>query len=227
MGTVNRRDLLRLLAAAPLAAGFTWTEAEASTASGLAQAARTTAPATVYTPKFFTAHEFATVRVLADTIIPRDERSGSATDAGVPEFIDFIMRDEPVLPEESRRQTAMRGGLAWLDLECQRRYDKTFVGGSQTERNAVLDDISWPAPVPEPGTDAAAPPVPDFARGRAFFFSFRDLTASGFWTTKAGMADLQYLGNRYVAEWTGCPDEALKQLGVSYPVAAPGPKPPA
>ena len=56
--------------------------------------------------------------------------------------------------------------------------------------------------------------MPDFAPGRTFFFSFRDLTASGFWTTKAGMADLQFMGNREVAEWTGCPDEALKQLGV-------------
>ena len=212
MSAFNRRDMLRLLAAAPLAAGFSWTEAEASAASGLAQAARTATPAAAYTPRFFTAHEFETVRVLADTIIPRDERSGSATDAGVPEFIDFIMRDEPVLPEESRRQTAMRGGLAWLDLECQRRFDKTFLGCSESERAAVLDDISWPVPEPEPGV---APPVPDFAPGRAFFFSFRDLTASGFWTTKIGMADLQYMGNRYVAEWTGCPAEALKQIGVS------------
>ena len=64
MAGLNRRDLLRLLAAAPLAAGFTWTEAEASAAGSLAQAARTTG-APGYTPTFFTAHEFATVRVLA------------------------------------------------------------------------------------------------------------------------------------------------------------------
>lgn len=215
MAALNRRDLLRLLASAPLAAGFSWTEAEVSAANDLAQAARTAAAAgTSYAPKFFTAHEFGTVRVLADVIMPRDERSGSASDAGVPEFIDFIMQDEPKLPEESRRQTAMRGGLAWLDLECQRRRDKTFLDCSASERTAVLDDISWPAPDPEPG---AAPPVPDFAPGRAFFFSFRDLTASGFWTTRIGMADLQFMGNRYVAEWTGCPDEALTQLGVTYP----------
>lgn len=224
MAALNRRDLLRLLAAAPLAAGFSWTDAEASSATALSQAARTAAPASGYTPKFFTAHEFDTVRVLADTIIPKDARSGSATDAGVPEFIDFIMRDEPVLPEESRRQTAMRGGLAWLDLECQRRYDKTFLSCVEIERAAVLDDISWRAPEPEPAAAPTTPPVPDFVRGRAFFFSFRDLTASGFWTSKIGMADLQYLGNRYVAEWTGCPDEALKQLGVSYSAE---PKPPA
>jgi hypothetical protein len=226
MEALNRRDLLRLLAAAPLAAGFSWTDAEASTANALAQAARTAAPATGYSPKFFTAHEFDTVRVLADTIIPKDERSGSATDAGVPEFIDFIMQDEPKLPEESRRQTAMRGGLAWLDLECQRRYDKTFLGCSESERAAVLDDISWRAPEPEPSAVQVVPPVPDFARGRAFFFSFRDLTAAGFWSSKLGMTDLQYMGNRYVAEWTGCPDAVLKQIGVSYPAPSPGSKPP-
>ena len=218
MATVNRRDMLRLLASAPLAAGFRWTEAEESAAHGLAQAARTAAAGGRYTPTFFNAHEYETVCVLADVIIPKDERSGSATDAGVPEFIDFIMRDEPVLPEESDRQTAMRGGLAWLDLECQRRYDKTFLGCNDTERAGVLDDIAWPVPDPDPG---APPPVPDFAPGRAFFFSFRDLTASGFWTTKAGMADLQYVGNRYVAQWSGCPDEALAQIGVSYPGAPP------
>jgi hypothetical protein len=198
-----------------MAAGFTWTAAEVSAATDLAQAARTSATAgTIYAPRFFTAHEFDTVRVLADMILPRDERSGSATEVGVPEFIDFIMQDGPEMPEESRRQTAMRGGLAWLDLECQGRYDRTFLACTERERHAVLDDISWPVPDPEPGT---APPVQDLARGRAFFFSFRDLTASGFWSTKVGMADLQYLGNRYVAEWTGCPDQALEQLGVAAP----------
>lgn len=217
MAALHRRDVLRLLASAPLAAGFSWTAAEAATARDLAQAARAASTGTRYSPKFFTAHEYDTVCALADMVLPRDERSGSATDVGVPEFMDFIMLDAPVLPQESLRQTAMRGGLAWLDLECQRRHDKTFLGCSETERAAVLDDISWPVPDPEPG---APPPVPDFAPGRAFFFSFRDLTASGFWTTKAGMADLQYMGNRYVAEWTGCPDAALAQLGVSDPAAS-------
>ena len=109
MSALDRRSMLRLLAAAPLAAGFGWTDAEASAAYDLAQAAQAAAKTgTAYAPKFFTAHEWNTVRVLVDIILPKDERSGSATDAGVPEFIDFIMRDEPVLPAESRRQTSMR-----------------------------------------------------------------------------------------------------------------------
>jgi hypothetical protein len=130
-------------------------------------------------------------------IIPRDARSGSATDAGVPEFMDFIVNDQ------ESRQTAMRGGLAWIDLECHRRYDKTFLGCSAAERTAVLDDISWP--------DRARP---EMSHGVAFFNSFRDLTATGFWTSKMGIEDLQYMGNTFVAEWDGCPPDALKKLGL-------------
>jgi gluconate 2-dehydrogenase gamma chain len=213
---IRRRELLRLLAAAPVAAGFSWTDAEASTAGALAQAARTSQPAPAFTPAFFTAHEYQTVHLLADLIIPPDQRSGGAVDAGVPEFMDFLLAEEPRLPEASRRQTAMRGGLAWLDLECQRRFDATFVTCRDDQRSALLDDISQPPPV-DPNADPETPSVG--AHGRAFFASFRDLTASGFWTSRMGMTDLQFQGNRVVADWTGCPPEALAKLGVGYPDA--------
>ena len=198
---MERRDVLRLLAGAPVAAGFAWTEAEASEAFQRAATARGAATAaTPFTPKFFNDHEYQTIRVLVDLIIPRDERSGSATDAGVPEFMDFIVGDQPA------RQTAVRGGLAWLDRECLTRFDKPFVGCAAAEQTAVLDDIAWP--------DRARP---EFAVGVAFFNSFRDLTAAGFYTSKMGIDDLQYKGNTYVRSWNGCPDEACKKLGVSYP----------
>jgi hypothetical protein len=221
----NRRQILRRLGAAPLAAGFLWSAEEVRVAAGLAQATRPAGErlgaAPPFQPKFFTAHEWETVRVLADLIIPRDERSGSATDAGVPEFIDFILIDEPRLAEETSRQTAMRGGLAWIDLECQRRFDKTFVACTELERTALLDDLSVPPPLTSEELDREdideTPRLPTLSRGRAFFASFRDLIATGFWTTKMGIEDLQYMGNRYVAEWKGCPDEQLKRLGVSYP----------
>jgi hypothetical protein len=220
----NRRQILRHLGSAPLAAGFVWTAEEARAAAESAQAAAAARfePKQVFQPKFFTPHEWETVRALVDEIIPRDERSGSATDAGVPEFLDFILIDEPRLAEETPRQTAMRGGLAWIDLECQRRFDKTFVACTADERHALLDEISVPLPpsLEEPPLSGAiddAPRLPALSHGRAFFGSFRDLVATGFWTTKMGMEDLQYKGNRYVAEWTGCPEEALKKLGVSYP----------
>src|SRR5215469_12103614 len=96
MPKMNRRELLHLLGAAPLAAGFTWTDAEAAQAASQAQAARKgTASKSAYKPTFFTAREYTMVGALADAIIPRDDRSGSATDAGVPEFMDFMMSDQP------------------------------------------------------------------------------------------------------------------------------------
>ena len=198
--------MLGLLGSVPLAAGFTWTDAEAAAAAQAAQAARR-APAAgakaAFKPTFFTAHEYATVRVLVDIIIPKDGRSGSATDAGVPEFMDFMMADRE-RNDQADRQTPMRGGLAWIDRQCEDRFDKRFLECTAPERTAVLDDIAWPAKA-----------KPEFARGVAFFNSFRDLTAAGFFSSKTGVTDLQYMGNVMVAEWKGCPDEALKKLGVT------------
>jgi len=200
MPTMNRRQLLKAIAAAPMAAAaISWTEADVHAASRAADEALQTAQRTNrrYTPKFFTAHEWATVSLMVDLIIPRDEKSGSATEAAVPEFMDFMMVDQPT------RQSAMRGGLAWIDHECQQRHDKSFVACTDAQRAAMLDDISWPRKV-----------RPEMAAGVAFFNSFRDLTASGFFTSKMGMADLQYEGNTFVPNWTGCPPEAIKKLGL-------------
>lgn len=199
MDNMNRRSVLKILSAVPVAATFALTEAEAQEAHHLAQTARqaATQSGAAYTPKFFTANEYQTVRVLSDLIIPADERSGGAIQAGVPEFMDFTMVDQPA------RQVAMRGGLAWLDGESQRRYDKTFVGASDTERRAILNDVATYGEL-----------KPGLTHGQAFFRSFRDLTATGFWTTKMGMADLGYIGNTVVSKWDGCPPEQLKKLGL-------------
>jgi gluconate 2-dehydrogenase gamma chain len=199
MDSMNRRTLLKLLSAGPVAATFAVTEAEAQEAHHLAAEARQAAQqaGTAYAPKFFTAHEYETVRMLADLIIPADERSVGATGAGVPEFMDFTMTDQP------ERQVAMRGGLAWLDLECHRRFDKTFVAATGAQRAEVLDDISTYGQL-----------KPGLTHGQAFFRNFRDLTASGFWTSKEGIDDLGFIGNSPVAEWNGCPPDALAKLGL-------------
>ena len=102
-------------------------------------------------------------------------------------------------------QTPIRGGLAWLDHECDDRYGKTFVTCTDAERTALLDDIAWPKKAKR-----------EHAAGVACFNSFRDLTASGFFSSKLGVQDLRYIGNTFVAEWKGCPPEALAKLGVSY-----------
>jgi len=201
MGTMHRREVVQLLAAAPLATAFDWSHEDAEQAHRAARAARMKAAKSgaQFVPQFFTSHEYVTVRVLADLIIPGDARSGSASDAGVPEFMDFI-----VLDRESR-QTSMRGGLAWLDAQCRKRFDKTFVECTPDERRAVLDDIAWPERA-----------RPEMSHGVAFFNSFRDLTASGFWSSRIGTEDLQYQGNNFMPEWTGCPPEALNKVGVRY-----------
>ncbi|MEX2157765.1 MAG: gluconate 2-dehydrogenase subunit 3 family protein [Gemmatimonadales bacterium] len=194
---MKRREALGALASAALTTAFRWTPGEAEKAAQWARAA--VAAQTSFEPKFFTPHEWQTVRVLVDIVIPRDERSGSATDAGVPEFMDFM------LIERSDGQIPMRGGLAWLDAECRERSGKAFVTAADNERAGVLDDIAWPKRA-----------KPQFSQGVAFFNMFRDLTASGFWSSKMGITDLDYRGNEFVREWTGCPPAALQKLGVHY-----------
>ncbi len=156
-------------------------------------------PAQTYTPQFFTPHEWQTVRVLVDLVIPKDARSGAATDAGVPEFMDFILVAYP------ENQLWMRGGLAWLDRECHDRFGTDFLGAGATQRTAVLDDIAWPDRAPQ-----------GLHHGVEFFNNFRDFTASGFWSSQMGVADLQYMGNVFNPNWQGCPPEQLAKLGVRY-----------
>ena len=198
MSDFKRRDMLQILGTAPAVAALTWNEAEASAVAEQAAAARQKAAASkqAFKPKFFTAHEYATVAVLADIIIPKDARSGSATDAGVPEFIDYI------ISEQTERQTAMRGGLTWLDTECRKRFDKAFLESSPEQRLQVVEDIAWPKKA-----------KPEFSHGVRFFTGMRDLVAAGFFSSKAGVADLQYMGN-VPHKWDGPPPEVLQKLGV-------------
>jgi gluconate 2-dehydrogenase gamma chain len=194
--SMSRREALSALAALPAAALLDRRTITHRARDYFARVDRE-APGTV--PRFFTAHEWRTVRLLADYIIPRDERSGSATDAGVPEFVDFMMIDQPAL------QTPIRGGLHWLDTASRDRFGAAFADCRPLERTQMLDAIAWPHQS-----------RPDTSQGVEFFSRFRDLTASGFWTSPMGIADLQYLGNTVVHEWTGCPQAALDKLGVSY-----------
>ena len=197
---LSRRDAVQLLAALPFAAIMNWPTAEQERVRNFVDAAlKSTAEGTAYAPKFFTAAEFRTARILADMIIPRDERSGNATDAGVPEFMDFTMNDRP------NSQKWMRDGLAWLNAQSNTRFGKQFADATETQREAILNDIAWPARAPATMAD-----------GVGFFNRFRDLTSSGFWSSQIGVKDLQYKGNVFVSEWNGCPPAALNKLGVNY-----------
>ena len=147
---------------------------------------------------FFTPEEMAVITLLADIIIPRDAVSGSASDAGVPAFIGFIVKDMP------QHQVPMRGGLRWLEVESLRRFGKSFAGITAEQRIALVDDIAYPEKA-----------LPQYRQGVAFFALMRNLTASGFYTSPQGVKDIGYAGN-VANNWNGVPEDVLKQYGVSY-----------
>lgn len=147
---------------------------------------------------FFTDHEMATIVVLADIIIPKDEVSGSASDAKVGDFIEFIVKDMP------QHQTPMRGGLRWLDLQCLNRYGKTFKDASDQQKIEMVEAIAYPAKA-----------KPDMKQGVSFFNLMRNLTVTGFYTTKIGYEDVGFVGNR-PNQWNGVPADVLKQYNVAY-----------
>jgi len=148
--------------------------------------------------KFFTEHEMATITVLADIIIPKDEVSESASEAKVPEFIEFIVKDMP------QHQVPMRGGLRWLDMQCLKRYEKAFKDCAAQQQIEMVDQIAYPAKA-----------KPEMSQGVQFFTLMRDLTASGFYTSEIGVKDVGYIGNT-PAQWNGVPEDVLKQYNLSY-----------
>ncbi|MFN5134762.1 MAG: gluconate 2-dehydrogenase subunit 3 family protein [Chitinophagaceae bacterium] len=147
---------------------------------------------------FFNTHEMATITILADIIIPKDEVSGSASEAGVPAFIEFIVKDMP------QHQTPIRGGLKWLDLECFERYQKAFKDCDSKQQSEMIDAIAYPEKA-----------KPEMKQGVAFFNLMRNLTATGFYTSEMGVKDIGYVGNR-PNQWNGVPDDVLKQYKLAY-----------
>jgi gluconate 2-dehydrogenase gamma chain len=197
MANINRRKMLHVLGSAPAAAvAVSLVPGAAQAGQASAGQAAPAAGATPYQRRFFTEREYATVVALSDMIIPRDARSGSASEAGAPEFIDYICAEQP------ERQTLMRGGLMWLDSECRRRFDRAFLECAEAERRQVLDDIAWPARA-----------RPEMSHGVRFFTQLRDLVATGFWSSRMGVEDLGYTGNRPTV-WQGAPREVLEKLGL-------------
>ena len=162
--------------------------------------------------KFFSEHEMATITILADIIIPKDEVSGSASDAKVPEFIEFIVKDMP------QHQVPMRGGLRWLDMQCLKRFEKPFKDCSETQQLELVDDIAYPEInyQDERGNKVKKGHVkPDMQPGVSFFSLMRNLTATGFYTSAIGVKDIGYAGN-VPTQWNGVPDDVLKQYHVAY-----------
>src|SRR6476620_10031131 len=161
--------------------------------------------------KFFTDGDMATITVLGDIIIPKDEVSGSASDAKVPEFIEFIVKDMP------QHQTPMRGGLRWLDMQCLNRHGKAFTDCNQQQQLEIVNDIAYPEiQYEEKGSKVKKGKAkPEMAPGIALFSLIRNLTATVFYTSEIGLKDVGYMGN-VPNKWNGVPDDVLKQYGYAY-----------
>lgn len=149
---------------------------------------------------FLNDHELETIAILCDIILPASDTAGSASDAEVPAFIEFIVKDIP------SHQLPMRGGLMWLDGESNRRYNKVFKNCSDAEQIAIIDDIAYPDPDGK---------KPELSHGIRFFDLIRGLTLTGYYTTKMGIDDLGYVGN-IPNVWDGVPEEVLAEHDVDY-----------
>ena len=147
---------------------------------------------------YFTPHEMATIAIICDIIIPADNVSGSATEAKVPDFIEFIVKDMP------SHQTPLRGGLKWLDLQSLKDFEKPFIDCSTQQQISIIDQVAYPNKA-----------KPEMQQGVSFFNLMRNLTATGFYTSEIGIKDIGYKGNT-PNQWTGVPDEVLKQYNLSY-----------
>ena len=204
---MDRRKYLKKLAVGSVGAGLLFQSCEKEQPQTAETAVKSTIDRTpaeiareekLRAEKFFNDHEMATIAILVDIIIPKDDVSGSATDAGVPDFIEFIVKDKPEL------KTPVRGGLRWLDVQCMKRYGKAFADCTAEQRIEMVDEIAFPELA-----------KPEMQQGVAFFNTMRDLTATGFFTSKIGIEDLGYVGNR-PNQWDGVPQDVLDQYGLKY-----------
>ncbi len=149
-------------------------------------------------PTFFSQDEISTITILGDIIIPKDAVSGNASDAGVPGFIEFIVKDMP------EYQTPLRGGLRWLDVQCLNRFGKAFKDSGENQQIEMVNEIAWPKKA-----------RPEMQQGVAFFNLMRNLVATGFYTSEMGVKDIGYIGN-VPNQWNGVPDYVLKQYNMAY-----------
>lgn len=147
---------------------------------------------------FFTPEEMATITVLGDIIIPKDAISGSASDAKVPDFIEFIVKDKPEF------QVPMRGGLRWLNMQSLKRFQNAFADCQPEQQMQIVDEIAWPKKA-----------KPSMKAGVSFFTLMRNLTATGFYTSEIGVKDVGYMGNT-PTRWNGVPADVLKQYNLAY-----------
>ena len=196
-GKLARRSVLKGLAVVPLSTLIKRVPLQmAEVAHKTVHDASAAASSGAYTPKFFNAHEYATLRTLCQAIIPSDEHWGGAIEAGAPEFIDLLTS------ENEDFQQRLGGGLVWLDATCQKRYGNVYLQCSVPQQKEMLDLIAYKA---NRDKDSSLGP------GVNFFAFLRELTADGYFTSKIGIDYLGYVGNTFLAEFPGCPPLPAKE----------------
>lgn len=189
--SISRRDILRTLAAG--AAGSVLQVIPAEAAEYIHQMVhkeKTASPTGSYTPKYFSAPQYAALVALCEMIIPKDEKSGGAVEAGAPEFIDLLTS------ENEKYQLKLGGGIFWLDNYCTDHYGKVFLDCPPEQKKEVLDLIAF---------RKNAKQDPSLSQGVSFFSFLRNMTCDGYYTSKIGIADLRYMGNTSLREFPGCP----------------------
>ena len=189
---ISRRDVLKTLAAG-VAGGSVLRVIPLEAAEithRMVQKEKAAAAAGKYAPKYFTARQYETLTALCDAILPRDEKSAGAVEAGAPEFIDLLTSENPEF------QLKLGGGLMWLDSYAIDHHGKTFLECAPAERKEILDLIAY---------RKNAKANPELQQGVSFFAFLRSMTCDGYYTSKIGIEDLQYLGNTTRSEWPGCP----------------------
>jgi gluconate 2-dehydrogenase gamma chain len=189
---ISRRDILKSLTLTAITGSVLRViplEA-AEYAHRMVRAEKAAAESQVYAPKFFSAHFYKTLQSLCQTILPSDEESKGAMEAGAPEFIDLITS------ENKDYQVALGGGLMWLDSTCIDRYGKTYLDCAPEQQKEILDLIAY---------SKNAKKDPSLGQGIEFFAFLRKLTADGFFTSEIGIEYLGYIGNTYLKEFPGCP----------------------
>jgi gluconate 2-dehydrogenase gamma chain len=188
---ISRRDILKTLAIT--AAGGSVLQLIPAQAAEYAHQAvhkEKAAAAGKYAPKYFSPHQYETLTSLCETIIPKDEKSGGAIEAGAPEFIDLLTS------ENDKYQLKLGGGLYWLDSFCTDRYSATYLDCTPEQKKSVLDLLAF---------HKNAKTDPTLSQGVSFFAFVRGLTCDAFYTSQIGIADLQYIGNTALPDFPGCP----------------------
>lgn len=152
-------------------------------------------------PLTFTDAQRRTAAALSDLIIPAESGSPAASAVGVVDFIDEWI--SAPYPGQQADRAIVLPGLAWIDEESVKRFNRAFTELDESQKTAICDDIC-----------NAATARPEFKTGARFFATYRNLTAGGFYTTPQGRKDIGYVGNMPLATFDGPPPEVLRQAGL-------------